>query len=140
MSDNKKRFSKALNQVAVDVMANDLKHMHSSEEGCKVDYIQRIYSAALAHPHTNVKDLLKQLNITATQYNTMRSTHLSIPQYRKQCLGVSRFLSSANKEIMSNNLKGKDSKKRKKRVDNARGGGEDIPDGESNLRDRMFAK
>ena len=104
-------FQTAFQEVRKESILNDLRSLHVDG---KLDYVEKVYKAALEHPRTPVKLLLKHINVTDCQYKTMRQTHMSIAQYRKQALGTSRFYSTEQRDAISKRMK--DIKRRSKRV------------------------
>lgn len=142
---NKEIFNKAYAKAQERIIENDIVYTHIGEgKACKVEYIQKIYDAALAHPYTTVKKILEDLNISMTQYNNMKATHMGIPEYRRQNLGQTRLLSQSEKNVLISNLKGKsrkvsksiDSKSRKdtrgRKINDYNGAGSDIDNDDDN--------
>jgi uncharacterized protein YllA (UPF0747 family) len=52
-------------------------------------YIKEIYDISVNN-NTNVKDILKNNNITRTQYEFMCKNYMSIPEYRKNYFGKTK--------------------------------------------------
>jgi hypothetical protein len=99
-------FNKAYAKAQERILENDIVFAHIGEgSACKINYVQKIYDAAILHPHTTVKKILENLNVSMTQYKNMKMTHMSIPEYRRQNLGRTRVLLQSEKDVLASNLK-----------------------------------
>lgn len=78
-----------------------------------------IYKYVSDNPKVNVKDCLRNLNISYTQYSNISKLHPSIPQIRELVHGSRRILSQAQKDELTARLNGS-GKKQKNSVPSGR--------------------